>query len=60
MGSLHTIRASGGIFYNFINRSQYLYNGGPLVSQVRSVLNSTLDELDDYLESHGLPGRGAA
>ena len=41
------IRASGGIFYNFINRSQYLYNGGPLVSQVRSVLNSTLDELDD-------------
>ena len=24
------IRASGGIFYNFINRSQYLYNGGPL------------------------------
>ena len=41
------IRASGGIFYNFINRSQYLYNGGPLVSQVRSVRNSTLDELDD-------------
>ena len=38
------IRASGGIFYNFINRSQYLYNGGPLVSQVRSVLNATLDE----------------
>ena len=27
------IRASGGIFYNFINRSQYRYNGGALVSQ---------------------------
>ena len=39
------IRASGGIFYNFINRSQYLYNGGPLISRVRSVLNSTLDEM---------------
>ena len=36
------IRASGGIFYNFINRAQYLYNGGPLISSVRQVLNSTL------------------
>ena len=41
------IRASGGIFYNFINRSQYLYNGGPLVSQPRAILNATLDELAD-------------
>jgi hypothetical protein len=45
------LRASGGIFYNFINRSQYLYNGGPLVSRVRSVLNSTLDELDDVAQA---------
>ena len=39
------IRASGGIFYNFINRSQYLYNGGPLISRTRTILNGTLDDI---------------
>jgi hypothetical protein len=41
------IRASGGIFYNFINRAQYLYNGGPMISRVRQVLNSSITELQD-------------
>jgi hypothetical protein len=51
------IRASGGIFYNFINRSQYLYSGGPLISRVRQVLNSTLDELDDVARTGNLVER---
>ena len=29
------VRASGGIFYNFINRGQYLYDGGALISRTR-------------------------
>ncbi|MBI4476620.1 MAG: TonB-dependent receptor [Acidobacteria bacterium] len=39
------IRAAGGIFYNFINRSQYLYNGGPLIARTRTILNATLDDV---------------
>ena len=35
------IRAAGGIFYNFINRSQYLYDGGPLIAQDKVVRNAT-------------------
>ena len=30
------IRASGGVFYNFVNRGQYLYNGGALIAQDKS------------------------
>jgi len=39
------IRASGGIFYNFINRSQYLYNGGALISRTRTVRNGFIDDI---------------
>ncbi len=48
------LRASGGIFYNFLNQGQYLYNEGPLVSRVRSILNATLDEIDDVTASGNL------
>ncbi|MBI1872947.1 MAG: carboxypeptidase regulatory-like domain-containing protein [Acidobacteria bacterium] len=59
------IRAAGGIFYNFINRSQYLYNGGPLIASTRTVLNASIDDVQDiaragtFLESPqtgNLPG----
>jgi hypothetical protein len=39
------LRASGGIFYNFINRSQYLYNGGALISSTRTIRNESLDSV---------------
>ncbi len=39
------IRASTGIFYNFINRAQYLFNGGPLIASDKVVRNATIDEL---------------
>jgi hypothetical protein len=39
------IRASGGIFYNFINRSQYGHDGGPLISRTRTVRNATIDDV---------------
>jgi hypothetical protein len=42
------IRASGGIFYNFINRSQYLYNGGALIARTRTILNENIDEVTNF------------
>jgi hypothetical protein len=39
------IRASGGIFYNFINRSQYRWDGGVLISRNRQVLNATFADV---------------
>src|SRR2546425_1721496 len=42
------IRASGGIFYNFINRSQYLYSGGPLIASDKVVRNATLDDVTAF------------
>jgi hypothetical protein len=42
------IRGSGGIFYNFINRSQYLYNGGSLIARTRTILNATIDDVTAF------------
>ena len=40
------IRASGGIFYNFINRGQYPFNGGAARSAARGTIrNETIDDL---------------
>jgi hypothetical protein len=39
------IRASAGVFYNFINRSQYNFNGGPMISRTRTVRNTYIDEV---------------
>ena len=47
------VRASGGIFYNFINRSQYLYNGGALIARTRTILNATID--DESPQTANLP-----
>jgi hypothetical protein len=44
------IRASAGVFYNFINRSQYGYNGGPLISRVRVVRNATIDDVATFAQ----------
>src|SRR4029450_5904109 len=41
------LRASGGIFYNFLNQGQSPCSPGPLGSRVRSILNATLDDIDD-------------
>ena len=50
------IRAAGGIFYNFINRSQYLWGEGPLISQDKVILNATLDDVAEF----GARGTGFA
>jgi hypothetical protein len=39
------VRASTGVFYNFVNRSSYGFSGGALVSSVRSIRNSTISDL---------------
>ncbi len=39
------IRASTGVFYNFVNRNTYGFSGGALVSRVRTITNSTLNDL---------------
>jgi hypothetical protein len=39
------IRASGGVFYNFINRSQYGFNGGAMISRNRIIRNASIDEV---------------
>ncbi len=39
------------IFYNFINRSQYLYNGGPLIAHEKVVRNATLDEVTAFAQA---------
>ena len=38
------LRASTGVFYNFV-AGQYLFNGGPLISRVRTIRNSTLADV---------------
>jgi len=42
------IRASAGIFYNFINRSQYLYNGGALIARTRTILNDNIANIPGF------------
>ena len=39
------IRASGGIFYNFINRNQYGHNGGAMYSRTRTLRNGTFEDV---------------
>jgi hypothetical protein len=39
------VRASTGIFYNFINRGQYGFNGGALISRNRTIRNTTIDDI---------------
>ncbi len=40
------LRAAGGIFYNFLNQGQYLYDGAsPLIAKENIVRNATLDDV---------------
>jgi hypothetical protein len=48
------IRASGGIFYNFV-AGMYPFNGGPLISRVTVIRNSTIPEITSYAGSTQLP-----
>src|SRR4029453_10716779 len=45
------LRAAGGIFYNFINRAQYLYGGGPLIASEKVVRNATLDDVTAFAKA---------
>jgi hypothetical protein len=44
-------RASGGMFYNFINRSQYLYGGGPLIARDKVIRNATIDDVTAFAKA---------
>jgi hypothetical protein len=39
------IRASTGIFYNFVNQGQYGHHGGALITRVRTIQNAAIDDL---------------
>jgi hypothetical protein len=39
------LRAATGIFYNFINRSQYIWTGGPLISSSRIIRNAEIADI---------------
>jgi hypothetical protein len=39
------VRASTGVFYNFINRSQYRWNGGALISRTRTLRNVSIADI---------------
>ncbi len=45
------IRAAGGVFYNFINRAQYLYNGGPLIASDKVIRNATIDDVAAFAKA---------
>jgi hypothetical protein len=45
------IRGAGGIFYNFINRSQYAFGGGPLVSSDKVVRNATIEDVAAFAKA---------
>jgi hypothetical protein len=39
------VRAGTGVFYNFINRSQYRWNGGALISRTRTLRNLSIADI---------------
>jgi hypothetical protein len=39
------VRASTGVFYNFINRGQYRWNGGALISRTRTLRNVSIADI---------------
>ena len=41
------LRASTGVFYNFINRSQYGHGGGALISRTRTVRHDSIDSVTE-------------
>jgi Carboxypeptidase regulatory-like domain len=46
------IRAAGGIFYNFLNQGQYLYDGSsPLIARENVVRNATLDDVTAFAQA---------
>jgi hypothetical protein len=46
------LRAAGGIFYNFLNQGQYLYDGSsPLIAQENVVRNATLDDVAAFAQT---------
>jgi hypothetical protein len=46
------IRAAGGIFYNFLNQGQYLYDGtNALIARENVVRNATLDDVSAFAQS---------
>ena len=41
------IRGGTGVFINFINRAQYLWNGGPAISRERSIRSASIADVAD-------------
>ena len=44
------IRASGGIFYNFV-AGLYPFNGGPLISRITTIRNASINEIASYAQA---------
>jgi len=48
------LRGATGVFYNFFSCCNYPYNGGPLISNTRQILNSTLPAIGQAAASGNL------
>jgi hypothetical protein len=48
------IRGASGIFYNFFSCCNYPYNGGPLISLTRQVINATIPDITTFSNSGNL------
>ena len=48
------IRGASGIFYNFFSCCNYPYNGGPLISVTRNVINGTIPQITEASQSGNL------
>ncbi len=48
------VRGATGLFYNLYNRSYYGFNGGPLISITRQVLNANIDEIGQLVSAGNL------
>ena len=48
------VRGATGVFYNLYNRSYYGFNGGPLISITRQVLNANISEINQLVAAGNL------
>ena len=48
------IRGATGIFYNLYNRSYYGFNGGPLISVTRQVLDANISNINELVAAGNL------
>jgi hypothetical protein len=48
------IRGASGVFYNFFSCCNYPYNGGPLISISRQILNAQIGDIPQFVQSGNL------